>query len=125
MIKVVVIDDGIYGDNKIKIDQSYTYRFGKFIKVKNYTGIKYNHGTICANIINAPNTTFTSIKIIKKGHPVCIETLKKAIEFSLELSPDIIHISLGTFDWAANVLRKSISNANESSNVIIISSEDV
>lgn len=118
MINVVIIDDGLYEDGKIKISESYIYRFGRFIKVKNNKGVIYTHGTICANIINAPNTIFTSVKIIDNGHPVSIEILKTAIEFSCKLSPDVIHISLGTFSWNAYILRNVTNNIDKETFIV-------
>lgn len=124
MIKVVIIDDGLCNDGKIKINESYVYRFGRFNKVKNKNKVSYNHGTICAKIINAPNTIFTSVKIIHNGHPVGIDVLKKAIEFSCKLLPDVIHISLGSFSWHANSIKKVITDFTEFSKVIIVASAD-
>ena len=121
--RVAIIDGGITYSN-IKTDKiltSVSYRMCSInnlgeisIKEKEDKKPETIHGIIIANIINeiCPNVLFYDINILNEKLECDARLLLKALERTLEIKPDIIHMSLGTtklkWYWPLKKLIKKI-----------------
>lgn len=94
-VKVAVLDSGIYDDHKDFRDKKIRkYNFISDSDFKDQLG----HGTEVSGIITniAPNVEMYNLRILDDSGEGNIETLKKALNWCIEMDVDIINLSFST-----------------------------
>jgi subtilisin family serine protease len=127
LIKIAVIDSGIDKnklDLQMYVNTSIGFRINStgFIVEEKCMEIQHPHGTFIALIIKSicNNVEFISINILNEKLTTDARVLIQALEYSLKLKPDIIHLSLGTTRWLNRFPLKDIVKTAKKDKVIIV-----
>lgn len=87
---------------------------------------RHEHGTAIALIIKqlCENVRFISVNILNERLVTDGRILIQALKTTIEYTPDIIHLSLGTTKWRYKSQLKKIVKLANSKNILIVSAAD-
>lgn len=119
-IRIAILDTGLPQHQDLAINVKLSKNFVDYEDIYDHSG----HATAVCGIINSQNNHFGTLGISPESEIVCLkildqngsgaeESLKKALEYCLDIRPNIINISSGSEHFLGDNIERLISKLQE------------